>query len=300
MSSPAAGPPSPGEPPRLLAGRTVVVTRPRDQAAGLVALLEGHGARVLVCPVLEIVPTGLTAELRAAIARLADYDTVIFTSANGVALFCERLRDCGLDPSALTACELVAIGPATARALEQRGLGASLVPEAYVAEGVLDAIEHRARRLAGRRVLLPRAREARPVLPDELRRRGAAVDVVVVYDTAPAAALAVAPAEIEAADYVTFTSSSTARHFVALMGAGDLAARLAAVRLASIGPVTSATLRELGLPVAVQAAVYSADGLAAALAADAGRRGPAPLRSDSTPPGPDPAPRPPIPGTLGP
>jgi len=289
---PAARGASPGDSSRPLAGRTVVVTRPRDQAAGLVALLEGDGARVLVCPVLEIVPVGLTDELRAAIAGLAAYDTVIFTSANGVALFCERLRDCGLDPSALTACELVAVGPATARALEQRGLEASLVPEEYVAEGVLDAVEHRARRLAGRRVLLPRAREARPVLPDELRRRGAVVDVVVVYDTAPAAGLAVAPAEIEAADYVTFTSSSTARHFVALMGGGDLAARLAAVRLASIGPVTSATLRELGLPVAVEASVYSAAGLAAALAADA-------AQPASTPRQPGATPRPAIPGTLG-
>jgi len=108
----------------------------------------------------------------------------------------------------------------------------------------------------------------------------------VVYDTAPAAGLACPAVAIEAADYVTFTSSSTARHFVTLMGDGDLSARLADVRLASIGPVTSATLRELGLSVAVEATVYSAAGLAAALASDAGRPGATPRR-------------PTIPGTLG-
>jgi uroporphyrinogen III methyltransferase/synthase len=247
----------------------VVVTRPRRQAGGLAALLEQDGARVLSCPVIEIVPLGLSDELRTAIERLDSYETVIFTSANGVAIFCERLRDCGREPAALSASELVAIGPATAAALEERGLTASLVPEEYVAEGVIATLDDRARRLAGRRVLLPRAREARPVLPDELRRRGAAVDVVALYDTVPAAALACPVGQVEAADYITFTSSSTVRCFVALMGAGDLAARLTAVRLASLGPVTSATLRELGLPVAVEAGVFTAAGLAAALAADA-------------------------------
>jgi len=275
VTSPAAGgrpdrpsaPPGPGRP---LAGRTVVVTRPRGQAGGLAALLEQDGARVLFCPVIEIVPVGLTDELRAAIARLDTYETVIFTSANGVTAFCERLRDCGREPAALAAAELVAIGPATALALEERGLLPSLVPEEYVAEGVIAALDARARRLTGRRVLLPRARQARPVLPDELRRRGATVDVVTVYDTVSAASLPCPAADMEAADYIAFTSSSTVRHFVALMGAAGLAARLGAVRLASLGPVTSATLRELGLPVAVEAGVFTAAGLAAALAADAG------------------------------
>ena len=274
MTSPAAGgrpdrpsaPPGPGRP---LAGRTVVVTRPRGQAGGLAALLEQDGARVLFCPVIEIVPVELTDELRAAIARLDTYETVIFTSANGVTAFCERLRDCGREPAALAASELVAIGPATAQALEERGLWPSVVPEEYVAEGVIAALDARARRLAGRRVLLPRARQARPVLPDELRRRGATVDVVTVYDTVPAASLPCPAADVEAADYVAFTSSSTARCFAVLMGADGLADRLRTVRLASMGPVTSATLRELGLPVAVEAGVFTAAGLAAAIAADA-------------------------------
>ena len=107
------------------------------------------------------------------------------------------------------------------------------------------------------------------MLPDELRRRGVTVDVVAVYDTVPALALACPVAAIETADYVTFTSSSTARHFAALLGADGLAARLGAVRLASIGPVTSATLRELGCRWPSRRRVYSAEGLAAAIAADA-------------------------------
>jgi uroporphyrinogen III methyltransferase/synthase len=143
------------------------------------------------------------------------------------------------------------------------------VPEEYVAEGVVAALDARARRLAGVRVLLPRAREARPLLPDALRERGAVVDVVTVYDTVPAATLPCPVADVEAADYVTFTSSSTARCFVNLMGADDLVTRLAATKLASIGPVTSGTLRDLGLPVGVEAGVYTAAGLVAALTADA-------------------------------
>jgi uroporphyrinogen III methyltransferase / synthase len=270
-----AGPGGSDASSRRLAGRTVVVTRPRGQAGGLAALLELDGARVLPCPVIEIVPLGLTAELQGAIERLDSYETVIFTSANGVAVFCARLRDCGREPAALSASELVAIGPATAAALEERGLAASVVPEQYLAEGVIAELDERARRLAGRRVLLARAREARPVLPDELRRRGALVDVVALYDTVPAAALPCPAADIAAADYITFTSSSTVRCFVVLMGAGDLAARLRGVRLASLGPVTSATLRELGLPVALEAAVFTAAGLAEAIAADAGGAPPA-------------------------
>ncbi len=266
---PPAGAVWPAAGPCPLAGRTVVVTRPRGQAGGLTALLEAAGARVLSCPVIEIVPLGLTGELRAAIDRLETYGTVVFTSANGVSIFCDRLADRGRTPEALAACELVAIGPATAHALEERGLLPSVVPEEYVAEGVIAALDARARRLAGVRVLLPRAREARSLLPDALRERGAEADVVTLYDTVPAAALPCPVADVEAADYITFTSSSTARAFASLLGAGDLAGRLAATRLVSIGPVTSATLRELGLTVSVEAGVYTAAGLLEAVTADA-------------------------------
>jgi len=259
----------PREPRRPLAGRTVVVTRPRGQAAGLAALLEAQGADVLLAPVIDIVPVGLTAEVTAAIDGLAGYDVVIFTSVNGVEVFCDRLRDRGASPDALGDRETVAIGPATAAALEEQGLTPSLVPETFVAEGVLAALEARARRLAGARVLLPRARQARSVLPDTLRELGATVDVVALYDTVPARFLDVPRERIEQADYITFTSSSTVRAFIDLMGPELLTQRLARVRLASIGPVTSATLREHGLGVALEAGAYTSAGLAAAIAADA-------------------------------
>ena len=254
---------------RSLAGRTVVVTRPRGQAAGLAALLEARGADVLLAPVIEIVPVALTDELRDVIGHLDEYGVVIFTSANGVEAFCDRLGDCGRGAAALAALETVAIGPATAAALESEGLTPSLVPETYVAEGVLEALTRRGRRLSGVRVLLPRAREARSVLPDTLRELGALVDVVALYDTRPARFLDVPRERLEVADYVTFTSSSTVRAFVDLMGSELLTQRLARVRLASIGPVTSATLREYGLGVAVEARDYTAEGLAAAIATDA-------------------------------
>ena len=261
--------PAAGREAHPLAGHTVVVTRPRGQAGGMAALLEAQGADVLLAPVIEIVSLGPTAEVEAAIDGLAGYDVVIFTSVNGVEEFCAQLRGRGLGADVLAARELVAIGPATAAALEARSLTPSLVPETYVAEGVLAALEERARRLAGARVLLPRAREARSVLPDTLRELGALVDVVPLYDTLPARFLDVPRERIEQADYITFTSSSTVRAFIDLMGSELLTQRLARVRLASIGPVTSAALREHGLGVAIEAREYTSEGLARAIAADA-------------------------------
>jgi uroporphyrinogen-III synthase/GrpB-like predicted nucleotidyltransferase (UPF0157 family) len=269
-----------GSAARPLAGRTVVVTRPAAQSAGLADLLTAAGAEVIAAPAIEIVAAPLGGELRAAIAGLHTYDVVIFTSVNGVEIFFDRCAECGAPPPTGDHPEVVAIGPATAAALEERGVATSLVPDEYVAEGVLAAVEARLEKLAGKRVLIPRAREARAVLPDTLRERGAHVDVVTVYETRGARELPVPAAVIEAADYVTFTSSSTVKHFAALLGEAGLAERLAGVRLASIGPVTSETLREHGLAPAVEAAAYTASGLAAAIVADAVVRAAAPSRDD--------------------
>jgi uroporphyrinogen III methyltransferase/synthase len=265
----AGAPEAGGSAARPLAGRTIVVTRPAAQSAGLAEPLTAAGARVIAAPAIEIVPAPLTDELRAAIAGLDCYDVVIFTSANGVEIFFDRCSECGAAPPTGAHPEVVAIGPATAAALEERGVATSLVPDEYVAEGVLAAVEARIARLADKRVLIPRAREARAVLPDTLRERGARVDVVTVYETRGARELPVPAAAIEAADYITFTSSSTVKHFVALLGEAGLAERLAGVRLASIGPVTSETLRSFGLAPAVEAAAYTASGLAAAIVAHA-------------------------------
>jgi len=270
-----AGGASPAAPP--LAGKTVVVTRPREQAASLADALEALGAEVLPLPTIRIVARPRDAEVDAVLARLAEYALVVFTSVNGVQTFLAYLDETGAGSAALAGATLAAIGPATAGALEVRGVACDVVPDDYATEGLLEALEARGVAPAGARVLIPRAREARGVLPDTLRERGALVDVLPVYDTLPAEGLALPVESVEGADYITFTSSSTARQFAGLMeaaGSADpagrpLAARLSAARLCSIGPVTSETLRELGLTVAVEAREFTASGLVAALALDA-------------------------------
>ena len=237
--------------PGPLAGASVVVTRARAQASELASRLRALGASVIEAPAIRIEPTA--EELPA----LGGYDLVCLTSANGVALLFERLAARGEDTRALAGASVAAIGPGTARALREHGVIADVVPERFLAEGLLEA-------LAGvevSRALIARARDARDVLPDALRERGAEVDVVALYETvAEPIEPAYAPA-IAAADYVTFTSSSTVRFFLAS------AAVAPTTRVVSIGPVTSATLRERGLVVHVEAARHDIDGLIEAIVA---------------------------------
>jgi uroporphyrinogen III methyltransferase / synthase len=240
-----------------------------------VRALEADGAEVPVVPTIRIVPRPLDHEVAAALRSLPDYALLVFTSANAVRVSFAYLEETGAGPGALSGAVVAAVGPATAAALEAHGVTADLVPDEYVAEGLLEALERRGVAAEGARVLIPNAREARTVLADALREGGALVDVLPVYDTVAADRLAVPAARLEAADYITFTSSSTATHFAALMEAEapalgrPLAERLAGVRLCSIGPVTSGTLRELGLVVSVEAREFTSAGLAAAIALDA-------------------------------
>lgn len=242
-----------------------MVTRPRDQAAELVHALEEYGAEVVPAPAIRIVPLADLSALRAALGRLADYDWLVFTSQNTVRIVCDRLAEWGLAPQDLARVPVAAIGPATAAALARRGIAAALVPPHFVAEAVVAALAARGE-LRGRRVLLPRAREARDALPAGLRAHGAAVDVIPVYETLPETGAAQGlAAEILAGriDAVTFTSSSTVRRFVELVG--PEAATSGRFAAAVIGPVTAATARELGIAVAVAAAEYTATGLVDAL-----------------------------------
>ena len=259
---------------RPLAGSTVVVTRPQGQAASLAEPLEHMGAEVLLCPTIRIVPRTPDDEIvRIVVNELPEYGLIVFTSTNGVDVFLGYLFELGLRLAALEGAVVAAVGPTTARALEERGVTCDVVADDFVAEGLLDALQSRGLAPAGTRVLIPSARLARTVLPEALRANGALVDVLPVYDTLPAERLAVPAARLEGADYITFTSGSTARQFAALMGADGagrpLAERLAGVQLCSIGPQTSDALRELGLPVAVEASEHTAAGLVAALAATA-------------------------------
>ena len=265
---------------RVLAGHTVVVTRPREQAAALARPLEALGAEVLVVPTIRIEPRPLDDEVAAVLRELATYRLVVFTSTNAVRVWAGYLargtEDGGMPPGPVVA----AVGPATAAALEKYGLSCHLVPDEFVAEGLADSLQGTEAAAAGARVLIPCAADARDVLPETLRARGAEVDVLHIYDTVAVEELAEPAARVEAADYITFTSASTARRLAGLLdaaaGAGragvPLAERLAGARLCSIGPITSETLRGLGLPVAVEAREYTAAGLVAAIAEDARSR----------------------------
>lgn len=251
-----------------LAGERVLITRAKDQAGSLADELEALGASVLEIPVIEIRPPASYVALDATLANIENYDWLILTSVNGVEALFARMQTLGFGPEKLLHLNIAAIGPATEEAIEVHGLPVDVVPETYVAESVVEALRGQ---VGGKRVLLVRAKIARDVIPDELRKAGARVHVVEAYET-------VAPEESrgrlrEALDspherptVITFTSSSTARNFVALMDSSDASQSLRGIRLASIGPVTSATLRELGLEVHVEAEEYTILGLIKALA----------------------------------
>ena len=232
-----------------LAGRRIAITRAREQADSLAARLSALGAAVIELPTIEIRPPADPAPLDRAIADLPSYDWLIFTSANGVRAFIDRLPDL----RALRG-KICAIGPATRAAIEALHLKIDLMGEQYVAESLVEAFAPHP--LEGKRILLPRAAVARDIIPVELRKRGAHVDVVEAYRT-------VAPEirDIPKFDAITFTSSSTVKNFVAAAGAQSLAG----AQVVTIGPVTSQTARDLGLIVAAQASIYTVDGLVDAL-----------------------------------
>ncbi len=248
---------------RPLHGRRVVVTRARAQASGLAATLRGLGAEVVELPAIRIEPRVETQQVRDALTRLDDYSLVCLTSPNGVRLLFEAMTGAGRDARALAGATVAAIGPGTARALAERGIVADVVPERFVAEALVEALTDI--EVEGRRVLVARAAEARDVLPDALRERGAEVDVVALYETVRETPDEAAIERAQNADYVTFTSSSTVTNLVEALG--DRFPSKA--RVVSIGPVTSTAARTAGLQVDVEAERHDVDGLLAALLADA-------------------------------
>jgi uroporphyrinogen III methyltransferase/synthase len=245
-----------------LFGKRIVVTRARGQADALSARLRALGAEAIEMATIEIHPAADYGPLDRALAELDAYDWLIFTSANGVRFFLERLDRSAVDLRALRA-RICAIGPATRAAVEALHLKVDLMGKEYVAEGLLEAFAPYD--LAGRRVLLPRAAVARDLVPAELARRGARVDVVEAYRTVVAKGAAEQAREIFGAarkpDFITFTSSSTVRNFVDVAGA----ASLQGVKAVSIGPVTTETARGLGIEVAASARVFTIDGLVEAV-----------------------------------
>lgn len=255
---------------RPLFGQTVVVTRTRQQASELSTRLAQLGANVIEAPTIELFQPDAFSGVDEALEQIAEYDWVVFTSQNGVTFTKQRLMQIGLDARVFGGTKIAAIGDATASAIrEQLCLTVDLCPESFVAEALADALAARGS-VKGCKFLLLRADIARPVLRERLQKDGAAeVRDVAVYETRPAAALPqplLDALEAKEVGWVTFTSSSTARNFAALLGP-DFLARLTGVKIASIGPVTTATLRDLGLEPTVQADTFNLDGLVAAMTA---------------------------------
>lgn len=254
---------------RPLLGRSVVVTRARAQASELSDRLRALGAAVVELPVIRIEPVAGSPEIDAALDAIAGYRLIVLTSVNGVDALFARLAERGRDARSLPPeATVVAIGPATAERLAAHGVRADLVPERFVAEGILDALAGTP--LEGVRTLVARAAGSRPELVDGLRARGASVDEVELYTAVPQPADPDALAAALAADHLTFTASSTVRSFMALMGPQEREALRAGPRVVSIGPITSATVREEGLEVHAEAAQFTIPGLVDALLADAG------------------------------
>ena len=248
---------------RPLYGKRVVVTRARAQASGLAATLASLGAEVVELPAIRIEPRLDTDAVRDAVTDLHTYALVCLTSPNGVRLLFEAMAAQGRDARALANSVVAAIGPGTAAALAERGLIADVVPERFVAEALVEALAPI--EVADRPVLVARAAEARDVLPDALAERGAKVDVVALYETVREDPEPAAIEALDTADYVTFTSSSTVRNLIDVVGARF--PRWA--RVVSIGPITSQAARELGLEVHVEAERHDVEGLVEALLADA-------------------------------
>jgi uroporphyrinogen-III synthase len=260
-----------------LAGKRILVTRPRAQAAALGHQLAALGAEPIFFPTIEIAPLEDYAALDHAIGSLSRYRWIIFTSVNGVVAFWKRLGLAGRQD--LPDLKVAAIGPATAQALAQRGVRAHFIPAEYVAEAIAEGIGD----VTGQWVLLPRADIAREALAVELGRRGAIVHETAAYRTLPAPPDPHGLAELRrGVDAITFTSSSTVRNFVLLIGAGRRsveaaddgqigrpglpALSLGRAAMACLGPITAQTAREVGLPVDVVAKEYTVEGLVAALA----------------------------------
>ncbi len=271
---------------RPLYGRRVVVTRARAQASGLAATLRGLGAEAVELPAIRIEPRIEGEEVRRAIERIGEYALICVTSPNGAHLLFEALGNAGLDARALGGgtkngqvrasgtgavgqpradTVIAAIGPGTARALAEHGIAADIVPERFVAEALVEALQQV--EVAGSRALVARAAEARDVLPDALRERGAEVDVVALYETVREEPAPEAVEAAQGADYVTFTSSSTVDNLTEALGDRFPAT----ARVVSIGPITSEAVRAAGLEVAVEAERHDIDGLIAALLDDAAR-----------------------------
>jgi uroporphyrinogen III methyltransferase/synthase len=250
---------------RPLLGKRIAITRTREQAGVLRGQLTVRGAQVVEIATIEIRDPASWEPLDSAIRRLEEFDYLLMTSVNGARNFLRRLQACGRQVRDLQALVIGAIGPATAAELAKNGVRVDVIPRQYVAEGLLEALGDRD--LTGKAFLIPRAKVARDVVPRVLREKGGRVEVVEAYETAvpqlPAGELQrlLTPSP----DVITFTSSSTASNFARLAGQNNVSRLLRGVAIASIGPITSETIRKLGLTVTIEAKECTIPGLVRAI-----------------------------------
>ncbi len=247
---------------RPLSGKGIMVTRTADQAGEFSHALAAYGAHVFECPTIEIVPPSDFGELDNAIRALDGYDWLVLTSANAVKFFFARLNELGLDSRAVAPCRICAVGPKTGAALAAYGIRPDLVPADYKGEGVVEAF--RSLGCSGQRVLFPRADRARDVIPAGLRGLGAEVTAPTAYRNIVPGMLP--PSILQALEErrihcITFTSSSTVENLAAMIGENRLIHLLDGIAVASIGPITSKTCREMGLHVHVEPEAYTIEAL---------------------------------------
>ena len=257
--------PKPNE-KRPLAGTRILVGRARHQAGGLSDGLRSLGASVIEIPFIEIQKPQSYAPLDEVLNNIKSYDWLILTSVNGVEALWKRVRKLRVSLRSLKRLQIAAIGPATKQASVKHGLKVKMMPEEYVAESVVKKLRDQ---VSGKRVALVRAKIARDVIPDELRAAGALVDVVEAYETVvPEKSRVRLRALMKNAarrpHVITFTSSSTVKNFADLLGK-QKSSSWKNIQFAAIGPVTSATLRELQLPISIEAREYTMGGLIRAI-----------------------------------
>jgi uroporphyrinogen-III synthase len=255
-----------GDPNKPLIGWRILTTRASKQSGGLAKPLRELGAEVTEVPTIEIKPPSSFKALDAGLKNISEYDWLILTSVNGVEAMADRMKKLKIPVSKLKHLQIAAIGPATTKAIEDRRLKVTVTPEKYVAESVVEALRGKTE---GKRVLLVRAKVARDVLPNELRKAGAKIDIAEAYETKIPAGAKVKIQKLfkddtQLPDIVTFTSSSTATNFLDLLGK-KYEPTLRAIWLASIGPVTSKTLTDAGFPPAIEAHEYTMPGLVFAI-----------------------------------
>ena len=249
-----------------LFGKSIVVTRAREQASDFVNLLSERGAECIECPTIQIVPIPESSPLNQAINHLKSYQWLVFTSVNGVKVFFDHLLTNGKDARYLGHIQTACIGPATAQELMRFGIKSDIIPSTYRAESIIEAFQNDS--LTGKKILLPRAEEARPILPVELRKMGASVDEISIYKTQAVtnhAELILNRLADKTIDMITFTSSSTVKNFKALLPELNWQSYLDHVNLAAIGPVTAETAQNLGFTIDIISEEYTIQGLCNAI-----------------------------------